>query len=181
MSETVMAVPPLLVMVSDRLWLLPVVTLPKLNEVGLAEIAPADVPVPERAMLKAVCEVSVVTLNVPVDVPVVVGAKVTFTDTFWPGASESGRDNAETAYPLPLVVTLERFTEDVPALVMLAARVALPPTVTFEKLRLEGESEISSVVSPVPVSCTEADESVALLFRLRVEVTDPALLGVKLI
>jgi hypothetical protein len=65
-AETVTADPPEFVMVSERLCVVPVVTLPKLSEDGLAAMAPAVTPVPETEMLAACFEASVATLMLPV-------------------------------------------------------------------------------------------------------------------
>src|SRR5581483_10563808 len=87
-SETVTEEPPLLVMVSDRLWLLPVVTLPKLRLVGLAEMAPAETPVPDR--LTVVVDPAAVMVTLPLAEPVAVGAKVTLKLADCPGFRVTG-------------------------------------------------------------------------------------------
>lgn len=74
-DDTVTAVPPLLVIVSDNVWVVPVVTLPKLSEVGLAAIAPGVTPAPESAILAL--PALEVMLTLPLAFPPAVGAKLT--------------------------------------------------------------------------------------------------------
>lgn len=74
-AETLTALPPLFVIVSDRVLLVPVVTFPKLSDVEVTEIAPGVTPVPETATLAV--PVLDVMLTLPLAAPEAVGANET--------------------------------------------------------------------------------------------------------
>ena len=67
----------MLVTVSDRDWLLPTVTLPKLRLLGFDPSAPGATPVPDNGMLRVGSEAFEVTVTVPLALPVDCGAKAT--------------------------------------------------------------------------------------------------------
>ena len=76
--ETETLVPPVLVIVPDKDWLAPTVTLPKLSELGLELSCPGvAVPVPDREMVSVGFEALDVTVTVPLALPVEVGANLT--------------------------------------------------------------------------------------------------------
>lgn len=93
-AETVTALPPVLVIVSEMPSVVPVVTLPKFNEVELSETAPGATPVPESETL-ALPPLEV-TLTLPLAVPEAVGAKTTLKLADWPAFNVRGKVNPLT-------------------------------------------------------------------------------------
>jgi len=69
--------PPVLVTVSDRDWLLPTVTLPKLSVVGFAPSVACETPVPESAIFSVEFEALEIMLMLPLAPEAEPGAKVT--------------------------------------------------------------------------------------------------------
>src|SRR5215471_21576845 len=82
--------PPVFVTVSDRDWLLPRVTLPKLRVVGFDPSDPAVTPVPVRGMVSVGLEALEVMVTEPVALLAAVGVKVTLKVALWPAASVAG-------------------------------------------------------------------------------------------
>lgn len=73
--ETETLVPPVFVIVPDKDWFEPTVTLPKLSDVGLALSWPGvAVPVPDSEIVSVGFEAFDVTVTVPLALPVEVGA-----------------------------------------------------------------------------------------------------------
>jgi hypothetical protein len=76
--ETETLVPPVFVIVPDKDWFEPTVTLPKFRELGLELSCPAvAVPVPDKEMVSVGFEALDVTVTVPLALPVVAGANLT--------------------------------------------------------------------------------------------------------
>jgi len=76
--ETDTLVPPVFVIVPVRDWFDPTVTLPKLRAAGLELIWPAvAIPVPDREMARVGFDALDVTVTVPLELPVEVGANLT--------------------------------------------------------------------------------------------------------
>ena len=76
--ETDTLVPPVFVIVPDKDWFEPTVTLPKLSELGLELSCPGvAVPVPDREMVSVGFEALDVTVIVLLALPVEVGANFT--------------------------------------------------------------------------------------------------------
>ena len=69
--------PPELVKVSDRVWLLPTCTLPKLRLVAVAVSDPGVTPVPESGTVKVGFDALLVTERLPPADPPAVGVNVT--------------------------------------------------------------------------------------------------------
>ena len=69
-------VPPVLVMVSLRVLLLPTVTLPKLRLVGFDPRVPGETPVPDSGMVSVAFEALEVIVMVPLAVVAEVGVKM---------------------------------------------------------------------------------------------------------
>ncbi len=67
-------VPPVLVTVPDRDWLLPTVTLPKLRLDGVDPSAPAAIPLPDSDTVSVGFEAVEVTVSVPLAAAADVGA-----------------------------------------------------------------------------------------------------------
>jgi hypothetical protein len=69
--------PPELVSVSDKVWLLPTCTLPKLRLVAVAVSDPGASPDPESGIPRLGLDALLVTARLPLDDPADVGVKVT--------------------------------------------------------------------------------------------------------
>jgi hypothetical protein len=74
---TVTVEPPEFVRVSERVWLLPTCTLPKLRLVAVAVSEPGVAPVPESGMPRLGFDALLVMERLPLADPPVVGVKVT--------------------------------------------------------------------------------------------------------
>ena len=98
-------VPPVLVTVSDRGWLFPTVTLPKLRLVGFAPSAPAARPVPESGIARVGLDAFEVIAMLPVAAPVVVGVKVTLKVVLCPADRIRGAVIPLTVNPVPAIAT----------------------------------------------------------------------------
>ena len=98
-------VPPVLVTVSDRDWLFPTVTLPKLRLVGFDPKAPGVTPVPVSGMVRVGSEALEVTVTVPVALPAAVGVNVTLKVALWPEVSVTGAVMPLRLNPVPLIAT----------------------------------------------------------------------------
>jgi len=98
-------VPPVLVMVSDWVPVLPTVTLPIATLVGLALNAPAVTPVPVNAIVSDGFGASEVTVTVPVALPLAVGLKLTVNVVLCDAARVNGVVIPLTENPLPLTAT----------------------------------------------------------------------------
>ena len=95
--------PPVLVTVSDRDWLFPTVTLPKLRLAGFDPRAPALTPVPVRGMVRVGLEALEVMVTVPVALLAAVGVKVTLKVALWPEVSVTGAAMPLMVKPVPLM------------------------------------------------------------------------------
>ena len=98
-------VPPVLVMVSLRVLLLPTVTLPKLRLVGLALNTPGETPVAASGIVTLGLDAFEVTVTLPLAVAAEVGANVTLNVDAWPAASVRGVEIPVMLNPLPLTPT----------------------------------------------------------------------------
>ena len=175
--ETVTVVPPLLVMVSDRVLLWFTVTLPKLNGEVVAASAPTLAAVPESDMVSEGFEASLVTVKVPVGVPAVVGASTTLNDLLAPAARVKGVVTPLTPYPVPVAATCETVTVIPPLLVTVSDKVLLCPTVTVPKLNGEVPAESDPAVAPVPVSGIAREGFDASLVTVKDEFAAPLVVG----
>lgn len=78
LTEDSVTLPPLAVTLPLRLWVVPIVTLPKLIEPGVNVSVPlAIVPLPVREMLAVESEASEVRVRIALSVPEAVGEKLT--------------------------------------------------------------------------------------------------------
>ena len=112
--------PPELVRVSERLWLLPTRTLPKLRLAGLGVTAPAVGEPPERVTLTVGAEPVFAMAKFPLTLPAVCGVKMTVKPWLWPAASVTGKLNPLTLKPAPVVVTCVTRRLDPPEFVRVA-------------------------------------------------------------
>jgi len=97
--------PPVFVTVSDRGWLFPTITLPKIRLVGFAPSAPAARPVPESGMVRVGLDPFEVIVMLPVAAPVAVGVKVTLKVVLCPADKIRGAAIPLTVNPVPLIAT----------------------------------------------------------------------------
>lgn len=78
-------------MVSDKVWLCPIVIVPKLNGEVPAESDPAVAPVPVSGIASDGFDASLVTVSVEFAAPLVVGAYRRLKDVLAPAANVIGR------------------------------------------------------------------------------------------
>jgi len=98
-------VPPVLVTVSDRDLLLPIVTLPKLRLVGFAPRPPGVTPVPANGMVSVEFDALDVTVTFPLALPADDGANETENVALCPAVSVTGVVMPLKLNPLPLTAT----------------------------------------------------------------------------
>lgn len=103
--EIVTLVPPVLVIVSDRDWLLPTVTLPKLKLVGLAPSVPGVTPVPDSVIVSVGFDALEIMVTLPLALPATVGVNVTLKVALCPAARVTGAVMPLSANPVPLMLT----------------------------------------------------------------------------
>ena len=133
--ETETLVPPVFVIVPDKDWLAPTVTLPKLSDVGLELSCPAvAAPVPDREMVSVGFEALDVSVTVPLAVPVEVGANFTVKVVLCPAPRVSEELMPLRVNPVPLMVTFETDTLVPPVFVIVPDKDWFEPTVTLPKL-----------------------------------------------
>jgi hypothetical protein len=82
---------PVLVRVSESVWLLPTCTLPKLRLLAVAVSDPDVTPVPDSGTLRLAFEALLVMERLPPADPPVVGANLTLKATLCPGAKTTGK------------------------------------------------------------------------------------------
>ncbi len=119
--EILTLVPPVLVMVSERVRLFPTVTLPKFRLLGLPLSAPGMTPVPDKGTA-TVDEVEA-TVTLPLAEPEPVGLKATLKLVDCPAPRETGRLMPLTLKATPVAVTAEMVTLLPPELVMVSDKV----------------------------------------------------------
>ena len=101
--EIVTLEPPVLVTVSDRDWLLPTVTLPKLRLVGFDPSVPGEIPVPANGMARVGFDAVEVTVMLPLALAADCGANVTLKLVLWPAVSVTGAVIPLRLNPVPLI------------------------------------------------------------------------------
>jgi hypothetical protein len=168
--ETVMLVPPVLVIVSESDPLLPTLTLPKLRLVGLAASAPGVTPVTDTRMVKVEFVAVEVIVRSPVTAPAEAGTNDTEKVALCPPLSVNGVAIPLTLRPAPVIATLETVTLEAPVLVMVSESELWLPMVTLAKLRLVGFALRAPGETPVPDTAIAKDG----LGPLEVMVTVPA-------
>jgi hypothetical protein len=113
----------------------PTGTLPNATLAGTAEIC-GMIPTPLKATVKFGLLALLVTVTLPVAVPMRVGVKVIFKEVWPPLAKLRGTVTALAENPTPVTATFEIDTVPLAALVKVMAWEALLPTFTFPKFRL---------------------------------------------
>ena len=120
--EIVTLEPPVLVIVPDRAWLLPTVTLPKLRVVGFDPSAPGVTAVADNGMVRVGFEAVEVMVTLPVTLPADTGVNVTVNAALWPAVSVAGVVIPLRLNPVPVIPTCEIVTLDAPVLVNVSER-----------------------------------------------------------
>lgn len=128
--------PPVLVMVSDNVPLLPTFTLPKLRLVGFEPSAPAATPVPDRDAVVDGVEALLVTVSVALKVAAAFGVNVILKVALCPLASVTGNVGEVNAKYFVEMEALLMVTDALPEFVAVRVRVLLVFGVTFPKSRL---------------------------------------------
>jgi hypothetical protein len=98
-------VPPVLVTVSERDWLFPTVTLPKLRLVGFDPSAPGEIPVPDKGIVRDGFEAFEVTVTLPLALPAAAGVNVTEKLALCPAVNVTGVVIPLRLNPVPLAAT----------------------------------------------------------------------------
>jgi hypothetical protein len=159
-AEETVTLAPLAASDADCAPVVPITTLPKLKELGLAVNCPANVPDPESAIggTDAVEE----RVTDPLMVPVACGENETVNDADWPAASVNGTFRPLAVNPVPLTVTVEMLALEPPEFNTTAFCVCEVPTCTLPKLRLLGLIVNAAAETTVPVPLTKTDAVVEL-------------------
>jgi hypothetical protein len=94
-----------LVTVSERDWLFPTVTLPKLRLAGFAPSAPGATPVPDRGIIRVGFDAFEVTVTLPLALPAEAGVNVTVKLALCPAVNVTGVVIPLRLNPVPLAAT----------------------------------------------------------------------------
>src|SRR3981189_2345130 len=146
----VMAVPPLLVRVSDLELVLPIWTLPNERLLGEADNAPGVVPVPDSAMFNGEPGASETMATLPLTAPAVAGLNFTIKPTLWLAASVAGRVSPLMEKPVPLTFAWEMVMVVPPVFVSVSDLLLALPTCTLPKARLAGFAVRELFARPAP-------------------------------
>ena len=95
----------MLVTVSDREFLFPTVTLPKLRLVGLAASVPGVTPLPDKGMVRVGFEALDVRVRLPLVLPADDGVNETLKVALCPAVSVTGVVMPVKLNPEPLIAT----------------------------------------------------------------------------
>jgi hypothetical protein len=160
---------PVFVSVTVCVELVPVVTLPKLSEVGEATTwSVCATPVPDRAMVADGVVELFTSVSEPVTAPAAEGAKLTVKVDVPPAAIVKGVERPESPKPVPVNAALLIVRLADPGFEIVTVCVLVTPVVTLPKLTEAGVTEICDC-TPVPLNAMVAGELLALL----VTVTPP--------
>jgi len=155
----------------------PTVTFPKATLEGTTAICGCT-PVPLREIVKGEFVALLVTVTVPANVPVALGANFTLSDVDCPGERVSGTVGLVRVKPAPLSVICEIVTLEFPVLETDTFSVALEPVFTLPKPKDVEEAESCKVeATPVPLRAMEVGAFGALLTRVRLPEKVPAEAG----
>jgi len=156
----------------------PVATLPKLTEEGVA-FRTKLTPVPDSATVDAEpVELLVIEIE-PLKLPAAAGSKLTVNEVLWPALRVTGKERAEMLNPVPLTLALLMVNAAEPELVRETVLVVAVPTLTLPKLSDAG-LKASTGVTPVPESATVDAEPIELLVIEIEPLLLPAAAGSKL-
>jgi hypothetical protein len=149
-DETVTLVP-LALRLLAWLTLVPVVTLPKSNAVGVRISWPWAVPVPESDTVNVGLEALESTVIPPFALTADCGANTALKVTLAPGLSVSGTFSPPMLNPVPVTVAWEIVTLAPPVFVSESFNIRLLPTWTFAKFKLLGLAASWPGTVPAPV------------------------------
>jgi hypothetical protein len=177
--EIVTLEPPVLVIVPERVGLLPTVTLPKSRLVGFDARVPTETPVPDNGIVSVGFDALDVIVTAPLTLPADAGANVTVKFALCPDVSVTGVLMPLRLKPVPLMPACEIVTLEPPVLVIDPERVGLLPTVTLPNASLVGLvlSWPWDVVIPVPESVRFVTVFEASLVMVTVALKSPSALG----
>ncbi len=149
LAEDSVTLPPLAVTLPLCVCVLPMVTLPKLNEPGVTPSVPVVLLAePLRATVTEGSAAVDAMARLAVSVPELVGEKVTARFVLAPAASEYGSAGPLTANPLPVTLADEIVRLDPPVFETVSVWLWLLPVETLPKLRL---AEVLRYPAPAPV------------------------------
>jgi hypothetical protein len=155
------------------------------SQLRSTEYVVAASPVPLNATVDVLVGVELLlTVSCPVAAPAALGRYWMVTDAVAPGLREIGKLPPTIEKPVPVTVTEETVTADVPVDVSVTDSVVEDPTVTVPKLKLVALRVSFGLVAadPVPVRVTpEVAPVVELLLIVNWPVTAPAAVGANLI
>jgi len=152
--ETVTLTPPVLVIVTGTVLLVPTVTFPKLTLLGFAVSEPAARPVPDNEMLSGELDPSDTMATEPLTAPALAGIKFTVKVTLWFAFRVTGRLSPLIEKPAPLAVACEMLTADPPVLVRVSDLLLVAPTTMLPNDKLEGFGDNVPWATPSPVNLT---------------------------
>lgn len=136
---------------------------------------------PLSAMDNGEFEALLVTVTLPVRLPVLVGSKTALKDADCPAASVMGRVTPDVEKPVPLAAIFEILTLALPVFVNVTVCVVLVFVVTLPKLTDVGEAEsVTTEATLVPAKATTTGEVGELFVSERLALKLLAEAGVKL-
>jgi hypothetical protein len=112
---------------------------PQRGALLLCALPPPDPPVPDREAIVGEFVELLATETLPVALPEAVGANVTMSVAVWLGASVVPALTPLALNSLPVTLTLEMMTFELPLFVRATFEVLLCPTAVFPKLYEAGE------------------------------------------
>lgn len=129
--------PPVLVITSVRLRLLPMITLPNASLVALGASWPSATPVPVSVKFGTALEALLAIVAEASNVPAAFGVKLKVRDALCPAASAAGRlGDVNAKYLLEMAAAL-MLTGAFPEFLALTVRVLLTPGATLPKFKAE--------------------------------------------
>jgi hypothetical protein len=138
--------------------------------------------VPEMAIVAGEFVALLAIVRLPARFPAVVGENVTSNVAVCPGVRIRPAETPLAVTPMPVRLTLEMVTLELPVFESVTPWVLLAPVVTFPKLRLVGLAlRRVAAVTAVPLTVTLAGELDALLMTETVPDAAPTVLGEKTI
>lgn len=150
LAELIVTDAPLAARLPLRAELDPTVTLPKLKLVGETANWPAEVPVPESAIVSVEFDAFDTIARLPLTAPALEGVKVAVNVTLWFAARLRGSDNPLMEKVAPVTFACVIVTLEPPVLVTVSDRLVLLPTCTLPNPSEAGFGDSVPCVAPVP-------------------------------
>lgn len=180
LAELIVTDAPLAVRVPFRDELDPTVTFPKLKLVGETASWPAEVPVPESAIVRVEFDAFDTIARLPLTAPVLEGVKVAVNVTLWFAARLRGSDNPLMEKAAPVTFACEIVTLEPPVFVTVSERFALLPTCTLPNPSEVGFADSVPWVAPVPDKGMLKLEFEPLDVIVTLPIEEPLALGVNI-